>query len=389
MTHISWKRLWGFWVLSRALMIPILPHLSGLYTFDVSYYRDNLTSGNGLAEYPLLTYWILALINLIFGEGFRYAFPIILVLLDAAPLAITNRYHHLRAGLFWLVVSTPLLPLMIHRTDYFSAALVTMGLWAFYRKKNWWLGMFFSLATTIKVWPAALFSLAVGHIKRQTTWVRIATFAIATLAITALGFLLTSTDRVLSPFRTQGERGLQVESIPATFAHIGRLFSAPGTYVISKPVNIETDELVGPGTSILTQLSSLAFIISLILIALCSLWFFFRPTSAPVIGSAITSAILLIICTNKVLSPQYLCWFLMPFCIILIFNQQVSRLLLILLCLTPWLTAIYFPFLWEGLLAGQRLPTLILILRNLCLVAATLLSLRDFLTRLRMERART
>jgi hypothetical protein len=92
--------------------------------------------------------------------------------------------------------------------------------------------------------------------------------------------------------------------------------------------------------------------------------------------------LLLVLLTSKVFSPQYLIWCLPLFGVL---GQEVGRVLFRGLCAALFLTQIYFPFLYTPLVNGAW-PLLLLVLgRNLLLLAMAVLALRALLAGPRRE----
>ena len=85
--------------------------------------------------------------------------------------------------------------------------------------------------------------------------------------------------------------------------------------------------------------------------------------SPRVLVTACVASLLALIISNRVLSPQYLIW-LLPFMALL-----AGRLRWLLVGAVA-LTAIVFPWLYSALIEGQPLPLLLVLLRNVLLVAA-------------------
>ena len=92
-------------------------------------------------------------------------------------------------------------------------------------------------------------------------------------------------------------------------------------------------------------------------------------------ADAALAAVLVLVTTSRVLSPQYLIWLLGVAAVCLTMAQTRQRPAVLLILAATALTHMEFPVLWKGVLAGEHLAVVTLAVRNVLLAAATVLAL--------------
>jgi hypothetical protein len=166
----------------------------------------------------------------------------------------------------------------------------------------------------------------------------------------------------LSPFSYNTIRPIQVESVPATILWVGSWLGLPAW----PDHSFHSFNLVGPLTGVLNSLSTLA------LVGGC-LWIYWRQLTGHLsFGRALLGCTLVIICTSRVFSPQYLIW-VIP--LVAAIERRYEPVWLAV-CL---LTTLIYPFAYRGyqlygLSTPDSYPVVFLALigaRNALLVAVT------------------
>lgn len=363
------------WMLSRALLVAA-PHLSGgrhstAYTGDVRLYaRWARTLADGRFplhdpswQYPPGAGAVLALPQLLPG-GYRGAFVVLLLVLDAALLAVLvarGRRGSLAGTWVWVAGTTALGPIVVNRFDTAPTLLAVCGLAVALAVPGRPLlaGMLLGLGAVLKIWPALLL-LATRDRGR----------AVAGAVVVGIGTLVTLAaagrwSDGLDFLHNQKARGLQVETLAATPYLLARAFGATNVRVVHE---YGAFQVLGPGVSLaVTVTGLLGAAVALGYLALA--WR--RPAD---LGLGI-GALLAILLTARVLSPQYLIWALGL--VALDRTDPASRqrgtagLLVAAAALTQWL----YPFAYDGLLHGAVGSALLLAARNGLLVLACLLAL--------------
>jgi hypothetical protein len=169
-------------------------------------------------------------------------------------------------------------------------------------------------------------------------------------------------DGWLSPFTYNTVRPIQVESVPATILWVGSWMGLPAW----PDHSFHSFNLVGPLTGSLNVLSTLA------LLGGC-LWIYWRQLTGHMsFVRALLACTLVIICSSRVFSPQYLLWVIPLVAAI----ERKYDLVWLAVCV---LTTLIYPFAYRGfqlygLTTPDSYPVLFLALigaRNALLVVAT------------------
>ena len=189
-------------------------------------------------------------------------------------------------------------------------------------------------------------------------------------AVVGAGFLLAfllQPSGWLGPFSYSARRPLQIESLPATLLWASGLAGFP----VAPNRSFHSYNLVGPLGGPLGAAAQAATVLGL-------LWTYWRQATGRLgFGRAFVVCLLVVICTGRVFSPQYLIWVL-PF--IALVERDYDPLWLLVCALTT----IVFPFAYRlvppaGSGPPPGFPALLLgliALRNTILVAAAVRFLR-------------
>ncbi|MBW8873186.1 MAG: DUF2029 domain-containing protein, partial [Leifsonia sp.] len=168
-------------------------------------------------------YPILALVPMLaaylFGPDFYASTWLSLVMIvDAVAFAFVVGFHRdarvIRVGWWWLGFLTLLGPVAVGRIDSITVPFAIMGMLLLATRPRV-AAVLLTVATWIKVWPAALIAAAVVALRERRTIVLGALLTSA--AIAAVGLLLGGGGNLLSFVTQQTGRGLQVEAPISTF----------------------------------------------------------------------------------------------------------------------------------------------------------------------------
>lgn len=302
-------------MLARLFLIYLLVNEKGPLG-DVRYYLEGVYGSNpsDMTEYPQVGTWPSVLLARLTGYDFeRYAvgFTAMVLLADATFLALLLRHHRTTpgaysAGWFWVFFGTAAGHVFAWRLDLYPALLVA-GAGALLATRPRLASVLLAWATAAKLWPGVLAAGLVGRATSRDTWQRLAAFFGSLLALCLGVATLTSVDRVLSPLTYQGERGLQIESLAATW-FVYQAHRQPDVWTMGYAAS-KSYEITGPGVDTAIALSTIAMGAALLWIAGVALVHFLRGCWSP--HSTLVfflAAILLLIATNKVFSPQYIVW---------------------------------------------------------------------------------
>ncbi len=386
----SWLPYAFLWALTRAYLGWELVHRVGYIVGDVNYYFTQLAAGDlgkVLIEYPTPVVWALDLLRTATGrdqQTFVVGFMICMVLLDAIMASLLWIHGGSRRGiavLAWIIFIAFMGPLAYVRFDLAPALLA--GAAALYvRKRPATAGSLVAVGAALKLWPALLVLPLLGRGKqRLRSGVGFAAVGVA-LAMSSLA--TAGWARTISPLTWQSDRGLQIESIPATAVMWLRTFNPSLTYQVGLS-RYNAYEITGPGVAGASVFASIATGAGLLVIAWLG-WRTFRlPTRGVTTVAVVMLAIILVmIVTNKTLSPQYIFWLGGPVCAFIACSDEgpgdvwgAPLLSAAALWFVALLTQQVYPTLYGELVtgAGTPLATSVLVIRNVSLVVLTAIAI--------------
>ncbi|HJE52150.1 MAG TPA: DUF2029 domain-containing protein [Tessaracoccus flavescens] len=356
---------------------------------DLSYYGyhlnrlDNGESGV-MTEYPVPAVWILQALYTLGGGWQHWAWIYVgfFLLLDAAVAISLFRRGNASGALFWILFTGASGAIVWYRFDLIPAALVA---WAclLVGSHPRIAGGLIGLGAAIKLWPALLIGpLLAPHPLRDTAGrKRLVGFVVIGLGLAAASLLTSGWSRSASPITWQSERGLQIESVPASPLMFLRTFThrADWTPFLSE---YNALELSGPGVGFMLTVSTVLVAASIVATIHLSVRLLRHATSeSPALDQAMLLAVLTIvlltIIANKTLSPQYVLWLGGPIAALLALPTApwLRRHLAVVaasVLVVAGLTQFTYPWGAYGIMAipqGSGPETSVLLLRNAMLVA--------------------
>jgi hypothetical protein len=271
-----------------------------------------------------------------------------------------------RSAAYYLAFIALLGPVAIGRIDSVATFLAMLGLVQIYRDRLKVAIVLFTVGAWVKIWPVAaaiaLFSAAKSRIK--LILISIGSAAV----ILALGFALGGNQNLWSFVTTQGARGLQVESVAATFwvwaAKLG--VSGAGIYFDNQLV---TNQVAGAFATETSALLSLVLLGALAITAFLS----FRAFKAGanfmhLFAVSLLTATLDLIVFNKVGSPQFELWLSVPLMAGILLGVPQWRIPIAAGSLIALLTNLLYPVFYMDLMGLGHLGIWILTFRNFALV---------------------
>ena len=335
---------------------------------SVQYFQlalEHLGPIQGLWEYP----WPAAfLLDVGFKLGAR-TWPTYGVVWVGAMLALDATFAWLlwrfgpRQGFYlWMLILPALGPLMLASFDLVPAVLTGAALLALGASRPGLAGAAASLGAAIKLWPAAVLPalLLPGERRARTSVLR--GFLVTAAALIGLTLLAAGALRLVSPLIWQERRGLQIEAFAALPLLWARAFDASAWTLRIAESN--SYEIQGPGVDLALRLAAAAMIAGVGALA-ALYWRLYRaPASAraPQTAAALTALIVLVlVCTNKVFSPQYLVWLAPPLAML---GASLSRRDFWIFIAACALTQVVYPFGYARLVLGGVWPLIALTLRD-------------------------
>jgi hypothetical protein len=272
-----------------------------------------------------------------------------------------TRRRGYRAAWWWMLVLLIMSPVALLRLEGITAPMVVIGLTLIARRPAV-ASLILSAATWIKVWPAALIlTLVVACRKRWTVLITGVGFSIAVvILVSALGGIQFITGFV----STQSDRGLQLEAPVTTPWLWMSVLGVPGSYIWQN-MNLNTEEVSGPGDTIAAAVTDPAMLIAVVVILTLILVALRRgaaETGLLLVGSlALVTALVVF---NKVGSPQYMLWIAPVIALGIRDGWREWKTPAILMVVIAGLTTAVFPILYLPLVAGNPGAAAILTTRN-------------------------
>jgi hypothetical protein len=315
--------------------------------------------------YPLVAI-VPMMIPLLFGaSNYMGGWLTMVLLLNAAAFAVLivgREPRRIAAAWWWLLFLTLLGPIAIGRLDTVSVAIVIIGLlWLTLHERAAIVAL--TLATWIKVWPAAVIAAAMIAFKSRWHILTVAVVTSVVIVIVALAF--GSGMHVFSFITMQTGRGLQIEAPVSSIWMWQAALGVPGSAVVYDR-ELLTFEVIGKGTTTASSLMSPLLAIAVIVVVLIGLRAVRRGAPVtrilPELSLAFVAAL---IAFNKVGSPQYVAWLAAPVLIGLVYQGRGFRTPTILVTVTAALTQIMYPYFYDFILEVQPAILVVLTLRNL------------------------
>src|SRR5699024_8225407 len=262
---------WTAWVIAR-IMLGFIIFRDHSPRGDVAYYFYGILGNDPsmMTEYPHAGTWPVEVLTALIGDhidAFYIAFVLMCMLVDALFLALVLSNHHANprvwiAGWFWIFFGTLTGQVFYMLLDIFPALAVAAAAACIVRCPNIAAALL-AFATTMKLWPGVLAAGLVGRLTKGKTWLRLLSFFGALIALCAVTVFTRGWDRLISPLTYQENRGLQIESIPAT-PFIYQAFFEPERWEMGY-ASSKSFEISGPGVdqaitwSICAMIATIAF----------------------------------------------------------------------------------------------------------------------------------
>ncbi len=309
------------WVASRVFVLWLFFGRESWVTGDIAYFEQSLRAvpdvglGATLGEYPLpgvvlvAIPWLLALWLDHPGAYSEIVMGLALAT-DAAFTVLLQRFGRERgvSGLWVWLLAVPLLGATTYaRFDLVPGILagVSVLLLATYPRLA---AVAATVATGLKLWPALLLPALAAPSRTRGAVVGVVGVGGAVLVVAS--FLVGGWERLVSPLTWQSDRGLQIESVPATPAMLAWALHPAAHSVEYSEYNAY--EIYGPGVPWLLEATSLLSVLMVLGTGL--LWVRAWRQGPAIRPEAVVwlclAAVTAFMASSKVLSPQYLLWLL-------------------------------------------------------------------------------
>jgi len=278
-----------------------------------------------------------------------------------------------QAAWAWLLFSFLLSPVGLLRLEGLTAPLVITGL-VFLASRPVLAGALLSVATWIKVWPAAVLLAVVAASRRRITV--FVTGTIVTVIVAAMVWILGGLKFISGFVAMQSDRALQLEA-PVTTPWVWLAAIGHQHTTIYENFVISTREVTGPGTSVVASLMTPLMLVGVLGVLVLILLALRRTTDAP--GLLLLGALALVatfVVFNKVGSPQYMLWIAPIVTVGVAHDWRQWRTPAYLMAIIALLTTLVFPLFYLPLIRGDAAAVALLTGRNALLIVLFLWTVR-------------
>lgn len=305
----------------------------------------------GAAWYPVT--W-LGLMTVLDGIAFA-------VLLGTARLSRTRRI----AAWWWLGFLAALGPIALGRIDAVTVPIAIVGLLLAAGRPRVAAALL-TIATWVKVWPAALLAALVIAHRRRFEVVTVA--AALSIGIVGACLLAGSGLNVFGFIGQQTGRGLQVEA-PIGVPWLWAIVAGADDVAISYDRDILTYQITGPGAATAASLTTPAMAAGVLAVALVGV----RAArhGAPIgriLAPVALSLVVVLMLANKVGSPQFATWLAAPVILGLATVPRRFAVPAALAAVVALLTHLIYPYWYGWLLAASPGSVLLLTAKAALLV---------------------
>jgi hypothetical protein len=320
--------------------------------------------------YPIVAFVPMMLARVFGPANYDGTWLSLVMILDAVAFAFiigfSQRTKRASIAWWWLGFLVLLGPIAMGRIDSITIPLAIVAVLLISSRPRV-ASLLLTVATWIKVWPAAILLALFLACKTRATM--ITTAAITTFGIIAAALALGSGSNIFSFVNQQTDRGLQVEAPVSTIwlwmaaAHVPNALAYYDQTMLTWQVH-------GPGASTASALMSPLLAIAVIVVVLLAVRALRSGVEANELLPALTLAfVTALIAFNKVGSPQYITWLAVPVILGLTLNARAFRLPMATVLVLAALTQIIYPYLYGYLLGLNPLMLSILSVRNLLVIA--------------------
>lgn len=339
-------------------------------------WSSNALNGNGIVGideswvYPQLAIIPMVLTQgLAWIAGYEAAWAILITAVDALAFAVLvgrgRSTGRTVAAWFWLSSIALLGPVGMYRLDGLTVPLAIAGcLWLVGRP--WLASVVLSVATWMKVWPAALLAAALIAIRRRGALIGGAV-AVSALTLAAV-FAAGGGSHAFGFITDQADRGLQVEA-PVSMLYVWRTaFGIEGSFIYYDR-DLLTFQATGPNVDILIAVMTPLMAVVVLAVAALGAHRAWRGASfARLFPPLALAFVLALIVFNKVGSPQYMTWFVAPIVMGLVLARRMWWREAVLALVAAFTTQIIYPLIYWDLITAQPFAVIVLTVRNALLV---------------------
>jgi hypothetical protein len=372
--------LWCAFALSQLWLsyLNVYPYLYGLGDVT-SVYRhwaeQGLNAGTWVGIDEAWVYPIGALVPIasaaFFGlSSYASTWLSLIMVLNAIAFAVLVHGAQRRVVLAWWWIAFLVLlgPIALGRIDAVTVPLAIIGILLLSRRPAAAAALL-SVATWIKVWPAAIIAAIVLVSRRRLTVLVIG--AVTSAVIIAIALLLGSGANVVSFIGQQTGRGMQIEA-PASSIWMWQAFAGVPGATVYYDLDILTYQVTGSGVDVAAAVMTPVMAVAVAVVAALG-WLARRRGAAEldVLAPLALALVTALIAFNKVGSPQFISWLSVPVLLGLATQAATTRWSFRVpaagVLVIAWLTQLVYPVFYDRVLGLDPFALTILSLRNLLL----------------------
>jgi glycosyl transferase family 87 len=309
------------------------------------------------------------------GEFSLGAFLALMMLVDAAGFVALLLLAR-RTGSYWGVVTWLVLPpllgvLLYGRLDLIPAVALLLALEQAYGRRWVTGGVWLGLGAAAKLVPGLF--LPLGLLAAKGGRLRLLGGVALGAGVAWLPFAGDTGELLHDVLGYHSARGIHLESMWGSLLNLQRIEGAP----VSLVFEFGAFHIAGPGAATMlrwTTILSLVLVFVTALIAAVRWWR--KPERAGLeLPLAVTATLALLLGTGRVFSPQFMVWLLAASAVLFTVAPRVALWAGPLLAAIVVLTALGYPLAFDLLRQGERWPALLLVYRNMAVIAFGLLLL--------------
>ena len=325
---------------------------------------------DGSWVYPIVALVPMLLARVFGPELFPGTWLSLVLVLDIAAFGVLTGWGRTRRniGVAWWWVAFLLLlgPIALGRIDSITIPLAIVGALIVATRPRA-AAVILTVATWIKVWPAALLAAILISAKARK---QIAVGAVVTsVAIIVVALFFGAGANVFSFVTQQSVRGLQVEA-PISNIWLWQEFAGAANTFVYYDRGVLTWQVRGPGVEVASVLVNPLMILVVVAITLLALLAVRnRVQVQDLLPSLSLAYVVAVIAFNKVGSPQYVSWLAVPIILGLATNAvgrgRPFRTPAIIVLVVAGLTQLIYPYLYGYVLGLNPAMLIVLSVRNL------------------------
>ena len=319
--------------------------------------------------YPVLAQLPIHAAGIAGHDLYLLAWTLIITALNAVAIWFLTRRSMQGRGVapaWWLLIFLVFMGyLSFARVEGIAAPIVLIGM-LYAARQPVVASVLLSIATWIKVWPAAVLLAMVIALKQRVRI--IAAGVVVTLCVVLGVLMLGGIERIADFLLNQGSRGMQLEatfSTPWVWAAVLGLADSR----IADNTAINSTEVYGPGVEVMASLMQPLLLMAVLVAAVLLIRALRRGADRArlvLAGSLLLTIVLIVF--NKVGSPQFMIW-LAPVIMVGLLHDRVRWRIPALLTLgIAATTFVIYPLFYTPLIHANPVMAGVLTLRNVLLV---------------------